>query len=176
MALQTVQDLFVRDLRDMYDCEQRVGQMLQQFVNEVDNPQLKQGLEQHYRETQQHVKNIEQCFQILGQQPTRGSCLAIEGLKQEHDAYMKENPAPPIVAMIDLGSALKTEHYEVASYVRLIEECAVMGENECARLLQQNLQQEQAMAQRVLALSQEIGKQMVGQMGRQAQQAPRVQP
>lgn len=176
MAMQTAQDLFMHELRDMYDAEQRIAQMLPQLASEADNPQVQQALQQHLKETQQQIQNIEQCFQILGEQPARASCMAIQGLKQEHDTFLKENPSPPILTMFDLGGAFKTEHYEIASYTGLIEKCKLMGQNACAQLLQQNLQQEQAMAQRVSTLSEQLGQQMIGQMGQMNRQPLDTQP
>jgi len=78
--------------------------------------------------------------------------------------------------MFDLGRAYKTEQYEIASYTGLIEKCNFMGQNDCAQLLQQNLQQEQAMAQRVSTLSQQLGRQLIGQMGQAASQPLDTQP
>ncbi|MGZ3584276.1 MAG: YciE/YciF ferroxidase family protein [Ktedonobacterales bacterium] len=172
MAMQTAQDLFMFELGDMYDAEQRIVLMLPQLANETDNPQVQQALQQHLKETQQQIQNIEQCFQIFGQRPVRESCMAIQGLKQEHDAFLKENPAPQLLTMFDLGGAFKTEHYEIASYTGLIDKCKLMGQNDCAQLLQQNLQQEQAMAQRVSTLSQQLGQQLGQQLMGQVGQSP----
>ncbi|MGZ3674151.1 MAG: YciE/YciF ferroxidase family protein, partial [Ktedonobacterales bacterium] len=158
------------------DAEQRIAQMLPQLANETDNPQVQQALQQHLTETQQQIQNIEQVFQILGQQPARESCVAIQGLKQEHDTFVKENPSPQLLTMFDLSGAFKTEHYEIASYTGLIDKCKLMGQNDCAELLLQNLQQEQAMAQRVSTLSQQLGRRVIGQMGQMGSQSLDTQP
>lgn len=171
MPMTSPSELFLHELGDIYDEENRLLQILPALASEVDNQQVKQALQQHLQETQQQVKNIEQVFQMLGQQPKRMTCSAIQGLKQEHDTFMKqENPSPQITTMFDLGAAAKTEHYEIASYEGLIEQCQLMGQQDCAQLLRQNLQQEQAMAQRISQLSKQLGQQMIGPLSSQASQ------
>jgi ferritin-like metal-binding protein YciE len=160
MAMQQMQDLFIHELGDMYDAEQRILQMLPQMAQEVNSGSIKSAFQQHEQETRQQVQNLEQCFQLLGTQPKRTSCQAIAGLKQEHDSFMKEQPSDELLTMFDLGGAAKTEHYEIASYQGLIEKATLLGKKDCAKLLQQNLQQEEAMAQKVTQLSQQLGKQV----------------
>ena len=74
---------------------------------------------------------------------------------------MQAQPSPMMLTMFDLGGAAKTEHYEIASYQGLIDQANLMGQKECAQLLQQNLQPEEAMAQKVVLFSRELGPQVV---------------
>ena len=85
-------------------------------------------------------------------------------LKQEHDTFLKENPSEDILSMFDLGGASKTEYYEMASYKGLIEKATMMGQQQVTKLLQQNLQQEEAMARKVEQLSHQLGQQMIRPM------------
>ncbi len=160
MAIQNVQQLFVHELGDIYDAEQRILQMLPQMANEASDGQVKSAFQYHEQQTRQHVKNLEQCFQILGEQPKRTSCQAIAGLKQEHDSFMKESPSAEMLTMFDLGGAAKTEHYEIASYQGLIEKANLLGKKDCVQLLQQNLSQEEEMAQKINQISKQMGKQV----------------
>ncbi len=160
MAIQNVQQLFVHELGDIYDAEQRILQMLPQMANEASDGQVKSAFQYHEQQTRQQVKNLEQCFQILGEQPKRTSCQAIAGLKQEHDSFMKESPSAEMLTMFDLGGAAKTEHYEIASYQGLIEKANLLGKKDCVQLLQQNLSQEEEMAQKINQISKQMGKQV----------------
>ncbi len=159
MAMQTVKDLFQHELGDMYDAEQRIVQILPQLANECNNGQVKSAFQHHEQETRQQIKNIEQCFQAIGASPQQVTCTAISGLKQEHDTFLKEQPSKDILTMFDLGAAAKTEHYEIAAYRGLIEKASLMGQKECVRLLQENLNQEEDMAQKVEQISRQFGKQ-----------------
>lgn len=169
MAMQSVQDLFQFELSGMYDAEQRIMQMLPRMANECSNTEVKNALEYHEQQTRQQINNLEQCFQILGTQPARVTCQTIEGLKQEHDSFVKQNPQQNILTMFDLGGAAKTEHFEIASYRGLLEKANLMGQKDCARLLQENLSQEEAMAQKVEQISRQIGQQMIQGSGQQKQ-------
>lgn len=170
MAMQSVQDLFTFELSGMYDAEQRIVQMLPQAANEVNNDQVKSALQMHEQQTKQQIKNLEQCFQVLGVQPERVTCQTIQGLKQEHDTFAKENPPKNILTMFDLGGAAKMEHFEIASYKGLVEKANLMGQKECVRLLQENLRQEEEMAQKVEQMSRQIGQQMIQGSGQQQKQ------
>lgn len=176
MAMNSPRDLFVHEMSDIYDAEQRILQMLPKMASESNNQQVKSALQDHERETRQQVTNLEQCFQILGVQPTRTTCHAISGLKQEHDDFLKENPNDDIKTMFDLGAAAKTEHYEIASYRGLVDKAKMMGESKCANLLSQNLQQEESMAQRVENLAHQLGQQATMQPGQMGQPGQARQP
>lgn len=160
MQMRSVKDLFLHELSDIYDGEKTIAQMLPKMAGEVTSDQVKTGIQQHERETQQQIKNLEQCFQILGTQPDRVTCHAVRGLEQEHDTFMKENPPKELLTMFDVGAASKTEHYEIASYRGLVDKANLMGQPECARLLQENLRQEEAMAQKVEQIGHQLGQQM----------------
>ncbi len=161
MPMQTAQDLFIHALGDMYDAEQRIAQMLPTLALECNNDAVRNAFQRLEQETRQQIANLEQCFQALGAQPPKTTCAAIQSLQQEHDSFLKESPSQDILTMFDLGGASKTEHYGIASYAGLIEKAQLMGQQQCAQLLQRNLQQEQAMSKTV----QQLGQQMMGQMG-----------
>jgi ferritin-like metal-binding protein YciE len=160
MAIQNVQQLFVHELGDIYDAEQRILQMLPQMANEASDGQVKSAFQNHEQQTRQQVKNLEQCFQMLGEQPKRTHCQAIAGLKQEHDSFVQEKPSAEMLTLYDLGGAAKTEHYEIASYQGLIEKANLLGKKDCVQLLQQNLSQEEEMAQKITQISKQMGKQV----------------
>jgi ferritin-like metal-binding protein YciE len=175
MTMQSPRDLFLHEMADMYDAEQHILQMLPMLARECNNQQVQNALQQHERETRQQVTNLEQCFQLMNVQPAPDvTCQAVTGLKQEHDSFLREKPDPDILTMFDLGAAAKTEYYEMAAYRGLVNKAIMMGENKCADLLRQNLQQEEQMAQRVEMLAQELGQRATtrGQMGQTGQTGP----
>jgi len=164
MPLRTPLDLYLNEMGDIYDAEQRITQILPTLASEATDTQAKSAYQAHLNETQQQIQNLEQCFQLLGTQPTRQLCAAVVGLKQEHDAFLQQQPSEQVLGLFDLDAAAKTEAYEIASYQSLVEQSKLLGQQRCAQLLQQNLQQEQAMLQRVTQLSQQLGRQAVSQM------------
>ena len=161
MAITSPQELFLHELSDMYDAEQRISKMLPVMAKECENPQVKSAFEHHLEETQHQIQNLEQCFQALGSKPEKTSCDTIAGMKKEHDTFLKEEPSAEILTMFDLGGASKTEHYEIASYKGLIEKATLIGQQACVSLLRENLQQEEAMAKKVEQLSRQLGQQVL---------------
>lgn len=165
MAMESPTELFVHDLSDMYDAENKIAKMLEMLSGEASNTQVKAAFDEHLAETRQQISNLDQVFSALGQKPSNVDCDAIAGLEKEHKSFMKEKPSEAILAMFDLGAASKTEYYEMASYAGLIEKANLMGQPQIVTLLQQNYEQERAMAERVSQLSQQLGQQSVGMMG-----------
>jgi ferritin-like metal-binding protein YciE len=103
-------------------------------------------------------------------------CYAVEGLKREHEEFKKEQPSEQVLAGFIVGAAAKTEHYEIASYQGLVEKARLMGQQEVARLLQENLRQEEQMARRVEQMGRQLGQQMIQSMGTHMGQQMGQQP
>ena len=166
MAVQTQKELFLHELGDIYDAEQRIANILPEMAKEAQDPDIKKAFEQHLTETKQQFTNIEQCFNVLGERPRTSSCLAIDGLRKEHDNFIREQPSAEILSMYDLEAAVKTEHYEIASYQGLIDAAVTLGQQQCAQLLKQNLDQEEVMAEKIVLFARQLGKQMAGQVNK----------
>ncbi|MBA3531675.1 MAG: ferritin-like domain-containing protein [Ardenticatenales bacterium] len=169
MDVQTIRDLFLHDLGDIYDAERKIAKMLPILASEViDNPS-REALQEHERETLQQIANLERCFQILNARMPNTTCPVADALQKEHDNFLKEGPPQVLLTLFNLGAAAKTEHYEIACYRGLVAKAKLMGEEECYRLLEENLRQEEEMAQRVERLEQQFGQQHIPH----AQQADR---
>lgn len=151
----------MHNLGDIYDAEHRILAILQTLASESQDPQATQAYQTHEQQTRQQIQNLEQCYHILGQQPQRVPCLAVQGLKQEHDSFLKDNPTGSILTMFDLGAAFKTEHYEIASYLSLIDAARAMNQPQVVQLLEQNLRQEEWMAQTVDGISRQLDQQQI---------------
>lgn len=162
MAIQSPQELFLHELSDMYDAEEHILKILPKLADEASNSEVRSAFQMHEQQTHEQVRNLDQCFQLLGAQRQKVTCEAVLGLKKEHDTFLKEKPDENILTMFDLGAASKTEHYEIASYEGLIANAQMMGQQSVARLLEQNLRQEQEMAQKVSQLSRQLGQQQAG--------------
>jgi ferritin-like metal-binding protein YciE len=160
MPLTTPRELFVHELSDAVSAEQQILKMLPELQKEAQNPEVKQALADHEKETRQQVTNLQAVFKQLGETPEQTTCYAVKGLAEEHKALHEEKPSPAILEMANLGGAAKTEHYEMAMYTGLVQMAKDLGEKDAAQLLQENLDQETAMAKRVETFAKEMGKQM----------------
>lgn len=164
-TIQSPQDLFLYDLCGMYDVERKLVQILPKLAQEAHDPQARDAFTQHEKETQQHVRNLEQCFQILGRQPMVVESHTVAGLKQDHDAFVQQQPSAEALGMFDLAAGSKSEYLEMAAYRSLIGAANSLGYQQCVPLFQQNLQQEEAAAKKLGAIAQQLD-QTVGRSAR----------
>jgi ferritin-like metal-binding protein YciE len=134
------------------------------MIQSAGDKDVKSALQEHERETQQQVRNLEECFRMLGEKAQPVECKGMQGIVAERDEFIREQPTPELLQVFDLGAAAKTEHYEISSYTGLVDKAKLMGEKDVAKLLQENLKQEQAMAKRVEGFETQLGKQLLGPM------------
>jgi ferritin-like metal-binding protein YciE len=141
-TIATQRNLFVHELGDILYVERKLAdEVLPKLIGEVDDPELRRGLEKHHRETRRHVTNVERAFKSLGETPKSEPCLGFEGLKKEHDTLVSES-APQLVDAVDAGAAARTEHYEIAAYQGLLAMARALGERDVVPLLDANLKDE----------------------------------
>jgi ferritin-like metal-binding protein YciE len=158
MPLTTARDLFVHELSDAMSAEQQILKMLPELQEEAQNSEVREALRTHEQETRQQLKNIQEVFQQIDEKPEATVCFAMKGIADEHKALLKAQPSPEVLELANLGSAAKTEHYEMAMYTGLVQMARDLGHEEAAQLLQDNLDQEKTMAVRVEMLARELGK------------------
>jgi ferritin-like metal-binding protein YciE len=170
-AIQSPRDLFYYDLCAMYDAEQKLVQVLPQLAQECQDNQAREAFTQHEQETRQHVRNLEQCFQILGSQPMALENHTINGLKQDHDTFVQQQPPREALTMFDIDASYQGEHIEMAAYHRLIDTANSMGLQQCVQLFQQNLQQDEAEAKKLATIAHQLNQQVTvsAQMPQQGQ-------
>jgi ferritin-like metal-binding protein YciE len=159
--ITTPRDLFLHELGDILYVEQKLAdEVLPKLIGEVKDAELKQGLEKHLKETKQHVTNVEQVFDDMGEKPSAEKCIGFEGLKQEHDALI-EKSSTAVVDLVDAGAAARTEHYEIAAYEGLISLARALGERDAVDLLDENLKQEKEALRAVESAAKRVGKEQL---------------
>jgi ferritin-like metal-binding protein YciE len=174
VSIGTMRELFIHELSDAMSAEQQILKLLPELQKEALNAELKKALKEHEQETKGQVKNLEAVFKQLGEQPEETTCFGIKGLADEHKALHEEDPSPEMLEMANVSGAEKTEQYEIVTYTGLVQMAKNLGERDAAQLLQENLDQEKAMAKRVEAISKELGKQAKSREAEQAKEAELV--
>ena len=150
-------DLFLHELGDVLYAEQTLVKVLPKLQEEASDEELAQGFGEHLEETRQHVKNVQQAFEELGETAKAEKCPGIEGLKKEHDEFVaNESPSPDVLNAFLTGAGARTEHYEIAAYEGLVTMAQAMGEDKVVELLTANLEQEKKALQKI----QTIGKRL----------------
>ena len=141
-----MKDLLTHELGDLLYAERRFLTSTRHLGKETDDPEIKARIEKHAEETETQIERLQQAFSAIGEQAKAVKCEGAIGLREEHDSFKSERPTREILQAFDLGSGLRVEHYEIAAYRSAIAIANAMGEKECAELLRENLQEEEAMA------------------------------
>jgi ferritin-like metal-binding protein YciE len=143
MAANSLHELFVEDLRDIYDAEKRITKALPKLAKACSSRQLQQAFMTHLRETEGQIKRLERVFASIGEKARGKKCDGIMGLIEESNTHIEELDGPLLDAALTAG-AQKVEHYEIASYGTLAYYADMMGHDEAKRLLGQTLDEEKA--------------------------------
>ncbi|HZU34397.1 MAG TPA: ferritin-like domain-containing protein [Gemmataceae bacterium] len=138
------EDLFMDQLQDLYDAEQRLTKALPKMAQAAHNPQLKNAFEMHLRETENHVRRLERVFQMCGAQPKAKTCQAMKGLIDEGEEIISASGDPDVKDAGLIAAAQRVEHYEMAGYGTVRTFAQQLGHQDCARLLQETLDEEGA--------------------------------
>jgi ferritin-like metal-binding protein YciE len=143
--MEDPRELFLHELGDLLYAENTLVKVLPKLAKEASDEELSGAFEAHREETQQHAANLEQVFKLIGEKPKAEQCPGIDGIKTEHDEFMKEEqPSAEVTDLFLTGAGARAEHYEIAAYTGLITMAQAMGESDAVVLLQENLKQEQA--------------------------------
>jgi ferritin-like metal-binding protein YciE len=151
--IRTLDDLFVHTLQDIYYAENQITKALPMMISKATDPQLKQGFETHLTETKGHVKRLEQVFQMHGKSPKAVDCPAIDGIIKEANEVAGDIGDKEVLDAALLASAQAVEHYEITRYGTLIAWAKQLGRPDCARVLQQNLEEEKATDKKLTAIA-----------------------
>jgi ferritin-like metal-binding protein YciE len=151
--LDSLETLFVDQLEDLYDAEQRISQALPKMAETAHCASLKAAFEQHVRETQNHVARLEQVFQILGREPSRKTCYAAKGLIEEGQEILSATGDDCVIDAALIAAAQRTEHYEIAGYGTARTFAQRLGHANIANLLQATLDEEGATDKKLTALA-----------------------
>jgi ferritin-like metal-binding protein YciE len=151
--IKSMDDLFVHGLRDIYYAENQIVKALPDMIEKANDPQLKQGFQSHLRETENHVKRLEQVFKLHGVDAKGVDCPAIDGILEEADDVAGEVEDKAVLDAALIAAAQAVEHYEITRYGSLIAWATELGRNDCASLLKQNLDEEKAADKKLTTLA-----------------------
>ena len=140
--IETMDDLFLHTLQDIYYAENKIVKSLPEMIETASDAQLKQGLQMHLGETKNHVKRLEQVFQMIGQNPRSVDCPAIDGIIEEAEDVTGEVDDKSVLDAAIIAAGQAVEHYEITRYGSLIAWAKQLGRQDAARVLEQTLAEE----------------------------------
>lgn len=137
-----LQALLVEELKDVYSAEQQLVKALPRMAKAAQSERLKEVIERHLEETEQHVDRLEQVFELLGEPVKAKKCKAMEGLIEEGKEMMEEHKESAMADAALIAAAQKVEHYEIATYGTICTWCDLLGLDEASDLLKETLDEE----------------------------------
>jgi ferritin-like metal-binding protein YciE len=144
MALATMHDLMIEELKDLYSAETQLVKALPKMAKGVSTPSLRTAFEDHLVQTQEQVARLEQIFDMLGTSPKGKKCKGMEGLLEEAVEMLEEDGDALVKDAGIIASAQRVEHYEIAAYGSTLAFATLMGHSEIAELLETTLDEEKA--------------------------------
>lgn len=142
MSVNTMQELFVHTLGDIYYAENQILKALPKMVEQAKSEDLREAFQQHLEETRGQVQRLEEVFRICNA-PVRGErCDAIEGIIKEANGLAEEITDPEVRDAGILAAAQAVEHYEISRYGTLIAWAEQLDMDDAIDLLEQNLEEE----------------------------------
>jgi ferritin-like metal-binding protein YciE len=153
--MSTLREAFIETLKDTYDAEHQILKALPKVIKNVKNEELKEALQSHLEETEEHTKRLEQVFEMFEQSPKKKKCNGMAGLITEGQEVLdeKEGEAALILAL------QKVEHYEIAAYGALVSWANILEETEAANVLEETLNEEKHADEKLNDISEEINSQ-----------------
>lgn len=151
--IKTMDDLFVHTLRDIYYAEKQILKSLPKMIDKATDASLVNGLQDHLKETEGHVKRLEKVFEMHGVEAKGVDCPAIDGILKEADELVGEVDDKQVLDAAIIAAGQAVEHYEMTRYGTLIEWAKALGRSDCAAELKKTLDEEKAADEKLTELA-----------------------
>ncbi len=155
MRLESMQDVFVEQLKDVLNAEKQLTKALPKMAKAARSSKLREAFEMHLRETETHVERLEQVFEGLGKKAQGKLCHGMEGLIKEGQEAIESEGEDALVDTEIIAAAQRVEHYEIAAYGCLVTFAQMMGNEEAAEILKKTLGEEEAADKKLTAVNKE---------------------
>ncbi len=156
MKLESLRELFIEELRDLYSAENQILKALPKMAKVASSPDLKAAFEKHLAETKGQVTRLETIFEGLGKSPKGKTCKAMKGIVEEGSEMLEAEGDPGVIDAGLIAAAQRVEHYEIAGYGAVRSYARVLGEQEAETLLAETLEEESATDQALTGLADEL--------------------
>jgi ferritin-like metal-binding protein YciE len=154
--LNSLQDLFVHELKDLYSAEQQILSALPKMAAATEHQELRTAFEDHERMTKDQVRRLDMIADDLGVDIKGHKCKGIEGIIKEGEELLKSKAEPNVLDAGLIGSAQRVEHYEIAGYGTARTFARRLGHDRAAELLQQTLDEEGRTDQRLSQIAESM--------------------
>ena len=169
MNLDTLKELYVNELRDLYNAEGQLVKALPKMAKAASSDELKEAFEKHLEQTKGHIERLEEVFGEIGEKTKGKTCQAMKGLIEEGSEVLKADGEDSVLDAAIIVAAQKVEHYEIALYGSLAAFAKSLGLQDAAQLLNETLAEEKAAGAKLS----EIGETLLANQSGKRQAATR---
>jgi ferritin-like metal-binding protein YciE len=152
----TLRELYVDELRDLYDAENRLVKALPKMAKAATSDELRSGIEEHLEQTKGHVERLKQIFTAMGEKATGKRCPGMMGILEEGEEVLDEDYEGALMDAAIISGAQRVEHYEIAAYGCVRSWADLLGESEASSLLQKTLEEEKETDEKLTELAEQI--------------------
>src|SRR6202000_2387786 len=156
MKLETMKELLLDELQDLYSAETQITKALPKMAEAYSTPALKKAFSSHLQETEGHVQRLEKIFKQLKESPKGKTCEGMKGLLKEGEERIKEGGEPDVLDAGLISAAQRVEHYEIAAYGSARTYAELLEEAEVAKLLEETLEEEKSADQKLTKISKKV--------------------
>jgi ferritin-like metal-binding protein YciE len=159
MSVNTIEKLFVEELKDLYSAENQITKALPKLVEAASSKELQSALEHHLKETQGHVQRLEQVFEILGASPKGKTCNGMKGILSEGSEAIEDTDEGDVRDAALISGAQRVEHYEMAAYGAVRSFAERLKQKQIVQLLEETLEEEKAADKKLTDISKKVNQQ-----------------
>lgn len=158
MAQDTLQTLYISELKDLYSAEQQLVKALPKLVKSSETQELSEAFSNHLEETKNHVTRLEEIFESLGENPKGKKCVGMEGIVKEGAETIDEFEGKVLDAGL-IAAAQRVEHYEIAAYGSVCAYAELLDRSDDLNLLKETLEEEKRADEKLTELSETVNQQ-----------------
>jgi ferritin-like metal-binding protein YciE len=158
MKVESIEDLFLDELKDLYSAEKQITKALPKLVKAASTQELSAAFDSHLQETKGQVERLEEIFQKLGKKGTGKTCEGMKGVLEEGAEVIQEIEKGPIRDAGLIAAAQRVEHYEIAGYGSVRAFAQLLGKTDIVELLEETLQEEKAADEKLTKISESVNQ------------------
>ena len=168
MSVETLRELLIDELKDLYSAEKQIVRSLPKLAKAATSPELKEAILDHLEETKGQVGRLEQIATIVGKKLTGKTCVGMKGVLEEGSEVLEEVEAGTVRDAALIGASQRVEHYEMAGYGTARDFAKTLGLDDVAELLEATLEEEKAADKKLTAISKAVNKQAKAELNEAA--------
>lgn len=159
MSVDSIEKLFVNELKDIYSAEKQITRALPKMAKAATSDEVRTAFETHLKETEGQIQRLDRVFEILAKTSGGKTCQGMKGLLEEGAEVLEESSQGDVRDAAMISAAQRVEHYEIAAYGSVRTYAELLGQKEVAQLLQETLNEEGETDKKLTQIAKKINPQ-----------------